>query len=88
MKDRLASPYAIWAILVAATLASYLFQLEGVRSHPRLVGTAILLIAFFKVRLIGMRFMELRDTVLPLRLAFEAWVVVMATTLIVLFWIA
>lgn len=87
MKDRLASPYAVWVLLVAATLASYLFQLEGFGRHPQLVGTAILAIAFFKVRVIGLRYMELRAAPWPLRMAFELWVVIMAIVLIALFWL-
>ncbi|WP_313805986.1 cytochrome C oxidase subunit IV family protein [Sphingobium sp.] len=85
MNLRLSSPYTVWLILVAATLASYLFQLKAIGRHPQQLGTAVLLIAFFKVRLIGMRYMELHDSTLALRLAFDAWVAIMAITLVILF---
>lgn len=45
----------------------------------------ILIIAFLKARLIGIRFMELHDAVLPLRIAFEAWAVLACTVLLVMF---
>ncbi|AMK19839.1 MULTISPECIES: cytochrome C oxidase subunit IV family protein [Sphingobium] len=88
MKHVIQSPVTIWAILVVATLASYLFQLEAMKFDPRIVGSAILVIAFFKVRLIGLRYMEIDEAILPLRLAFEAWVFAVAIALLTLFWIA
>ncbi|MFT4054122.1 MAG: cytochrome C oxidase subunit IV family protein [Novosphingobium sp.] len=88
MKQRLSSPVAVWLLLVGATLLSYLAQLEAMRGNARLVGSAILVIAFAKVWLIGMRFMELDDAVPMLRLCYTAWVVVMAGALVTLFWLA
>lgn len=88
MKPVIKPLVTIWTILVAATLASNLFQMEAMRFDPRVTGSAILLIAFFKVLLIGLRYMELGEAILPLRIAFEAWIVVMASALLTLFWIA
>ena len=45
----------------------------------------VLIIAFLKARLIGIRFMELHEAVLALRIAFEAWVVIVCAVLLVLF---
>jgi len=80
------SPAATWLILVGATLISYTSALEVAGSDRRLAGSAVLLIAFFKVRLIGFRFMELHDAVLPLRLLFETWVLVIASILLAISW--
>ena len=67
---------AVWAVLVAATLASWL--LGG--GH----GAAVVAIAVWKVRLVGLYFMELRTAPVPLRVVFEGWVVVTGGTLIAL----
>jgi len=88
MNGMLRSPLSIWVVLVAATLLSYGVQLETIRADPRLPGSIILIIAFFKVRLIGLRYMEIDEAVLPLRAAFEVWVFAMALVLLTLFWVA
>ncbi|WP_179044958.1 hypothetical protein [Sphingobium lactosutens] len=46
MKHAIQSPVMTWAIFVAATLASYLCQLEAMPFDPRIIGSAILVIAF------------------------------------------
>lgn len=70
MADRMG---AVWAVLVAATLASW--SLGG--------GNAVVVaVAFVKVRLVGLYFMELRTAPLPLRGLFEGWVLVTGAVLI------
>jgi hypothetical protein len=67
---------AVWAVLVGATLASWL--LGG--------GNAVVVaVAFLKVRLVGLYFMELRTAPVPLRVLFEGWVVVTCGVLIALY---
>ena len=88
MKQRLSSPVTVWLLLVGATLLSYLSQLEAMRGNARLVGSAILIIAFAKVWLIGMRFMELNEAIPALRLGYTAWVLAMTGALVTLFWLA
>lgn len=85
MKDRLASPLAVWLLLVGATAAAYLTQLEAAHGYPRAAGSVILLLAFAKVWLIGMRYMELKYAPLALRLVYQGWVIAMGGTLIILF---
>lgn len=51
----------------------------------RLASVAILLIAFIKVRLFGMYFMELRDAPNVLRGLFEAYCLVVCTLLLAVF---
>ncbi|HTZ70516.1 MAG TPA: cytochrome C oxidase subunit IV family protein [Acetobacteraceae bacterium] len=84
----LASPFAIWLLLVGATLISYSSSLEGAALGPRIGGSIILVIAFFKARVIGLNFMELRRAAMPLRLVFEAWVMLAALLLLVMFGLA
>lgn len=61
----------VWMILIAATLVSwFLGANHGVHDHH--VATAlILLVAFVKVRFVGLYFMELRDAPRRLRILFE-----------------
>ena len=66
---------AVWALLVAATLLS--FSAGG--------GAVVLGVAFVKVRLVGLHFMDRRAAPVPLRLVFEGWVVVTASVLIGLY---
>lgn len=84
---RTISPAAIWAILVVVTLLSYLSWLNSGWDNRQSVGSIVLIIAFFKARIIGLHFMELAAAPWPLRLLFEAWVVLACTAFLVLFWI-
>lgn len=74
----------VWLALIAATLISF----RLVTDHPTgaasvSVGVAIA-VGFVKVRYVGLEFMELRSAPRALRRAFEAWVLVVGTTLVVL----
>jgi hypothetical protein len=83
----LRSPEFVWLLLVLATLLSYASWAEGAL-EPNRAGAAVLIIAFLKARLIGTRFMELREAVWPLRAAFEIWVVAVCVVLLVMFGMA
>lgn len=74
----------VWVMLIVATCCSW----EWVRlpGDQRVAGTAVLLIAFLKSRLIGREFMELRSAPRPLLLVFEGWVVAACGGLIGLYW--
>jgi hypothetical protein len=76
---------AVWLVLVVATLISYASAVEAGWSDHRIAGVPVLVIAFFKVRLIGLHFMELQTAILPLRLIFECWTVIIGVALVVLF---
>ena len=73
----------IFVVLVAATLSSWVLGVEG--STSALIGCTILAIAFVKVRLVGLYFMELRQAPPALRGVFEAYVALTAGTLLVLY---
>ncbi|MCV7175916.1 cytochrome C oxidase subunit IV family protein [Mycolicibacterium sphagni] len=62
-----------WLILVGATLASW--ALGHDHGMGSLVAVGVLAIAAIKVRLVGLDFMELRLSPIPLRLAFEVYCV-------------
>lgn len=62
-----------WLILVAATLVSWAVGAE--HGTGSAVGVVVLGIAAFKVRLVGLDFMELRHAPLALRAAFEGYCV-------------
>jgi hypothetical protein len=66
----------VWLGLICATLISWTLGTDhGVADH-RLASTLIMLVAFTKVRFVGLYFMELRDAPAPLRLVFEGYCVV------------
>lgn len=74
----------VWAALVAATLISLALGEDWI-GHGDLAAALVIAIAFIKVRLVGMHFMELRHAPLPLRLAFQAYCGVASIVLIVLY---
>lgn len=82
----LRSPIRVWSLLVILTLLSYLSWAESSVADGRVAGTAVLALAFVKARLIGLHYMELDEAVLPLRLFFEAWIIVVCLALIAMFW--
>ena len=78
-------PSLIWLLLVTASLLSW-ESMSIAGGDARLGRVAILVIAFLKVRLVGLEFMELRHAPVALRAAFEAWGVLVCAALLVLFW--
>ncbi|WP_183518218.1 cytochrome C oxidase subunit IV family protein [Mycolicibacterium sp. BK634] len=62
-----------WLILVVLTLAS--FVLGADHGTGSLIAVGVLAIAAFKVRLVGLDFMELRHAPIPLRAIFEVYCV-------------
>lgn len=80
------SPYFItWAVLTLATALSWSLD---VSTDGAWVGTALLLVAFFKARLVLMIFMEVRAAPAALRWCCEAWVIVACTAVITTYWLA
>jgi hypothetical protein len=79
---------AVWFLLIAATLLSWRV---GTAYAPDAGGgqtlstLAILLVAGVKVRLVGLWFMELREAVTPLRLAFEVYVLAVVAMMVGLY---
>lgn len=81
---------AVWAVLVSATFISWILGAshgaEG--AGVRAATAVVLVIAFAKVRWVGLDFMELRDAALSLRVAFELWVLGVGCTLVALYLLA
>lgn len=75
----------IWLLLLLLTVSSWLLA-EHVHFRAAGLSTALLLLALFKVRLIGLHFMELRYAPWPLRLIFEAWMLVVCAAVIGIRW--
>jgi caa(3)-type oxidase subunit IV len=76
---------AVWVILIAATAMSWSLGTQHGMSNHQLASVIILLIAFIKVRLVGMYFMELREAPNVLRGLFEAYCVVVCALLLGVF---
>lgn len=68
---------AVWSLLIFATLLSWWLGTDhGLSSGGEytIATLVVLLVAFLKVRYVGLYFMELRAAPIPLRLAFEGYV--------------
>ena len=74
----------VWIVLMAATiLTTWVLAKDAVSAR---IGTvAIVLLAAIKVRLVLLHFMELRHAPTALRLVFEAWVLLVAAGILVLY---
>lgn len=79
----------VWFVLILATLLTWslggIHHVPGVGGSHSLAGFSILLIAFVKIRFIGLYFMELRHAPIALRGAFEAYCVVTCGVLVAIF---
>jgi Prokaryotic Cytochrome C oxidase subunit IV len=74
----------VWMVLLAATLLSGVLGIE--RSQPStVVGVLVISIGCVKLRLVTIHFMELGGAPLWLRLAAEAYSVILIVTLLVLY---
>jgi hypothetical protein len=85
------SAVVAWVVLVFITALSWYLSLDltaGVDNAHRYVTTGILLLTFFKVRLVIIHFMELSNAPRLLHYAYEAWVVIVCGVLIGLYWFA
>jgi hypothetical protein len=75
----------VWAGLVGATLLSWWLGAEHGISNVRTASVVVLVVAFAKVRFVGLHFMDLRSAPPALRGAFEAWCLTVALLVIVLY---
>ncbi|MCX2934255.1 cytochrome C oxidase subunit IV family protein [Mycobacterium sp. CVI_P3] len=74
----------VWAILIGATVVSLLLG-EHSYSSSSLAGSAILVIAFVKVYLVGANFMELKEAPTALRAVFSAYCILACAALVGIF---
>lgn len=76
------APRRVWLILVAATFVSLLLSTDAVAGSWREIASCcVLAVALWKVRLVGMAFMDLRDAPTALRRLFEGYTVVIGLVL-------
>jgi uncharacterized membrane protein len=82
---------AVWLVLTLATLLSWSLgghHTLGMSDSHALAGICILLIAFVKIRFVGLYFMDLRSAPAVLRIMFETYCAVMFVALAAMFLIA
>jgi hypothetical protein len=78
------APAITWLILVAATFISLVVGSDHGLHDRDVVAAVLLVVAFAKVSLVGRHFMELHVAAPALRRSFDAYVLVVCTTLVVL----
>ncbi|WP_230316236.1 cytochrome C oxidase subunit IV family protein [Conexibacter sp. W3-3-2] len=82
MSSAITRPLAIvWVVLVASTAVSWLVGDDHGFGSGDAAAFTVIAIAFAKVWLVGLHFMELRHAPPRLRRLFEAWVVVVPVVL-------
>jgi hypothetical protein len=74
----------VWAVLLALTFGSFVVGIEQSADFAGAAAIAIIGIALFKVRLIGLHFMDVRVAPTALRLLFEGYVLVVFVALVTL----
>ena len=74
-----------WILLTIGTLLSWWLDAS---IDSAWVGTAILLIAFFKARLVLMHFMRVGDASAVIRWCCEGWVVLACSSVVAVYWLA
>jgi len=82
---------AVWLALTLATLLSWSLgghHTVGMSNSHALAGISILLIAFVKIRFVGLYFMDLRGAPALLRTMFEAYCIVVCASLAVMYLLA
>jgi Prokaryotic Cytochrome C oxidase subunit IV len=62
-----------WLVLVGLTLVSWRLGAHGSGGHNVSASLVIIVVAVFKIRLVGLYFMELRDAPWSLRGIFEGY---------------
>lgn len=78
----------IWIVLIAATITSLLLGTDNLVSAVKAASVLVIVVAFIKVRFVGLYFMELRSAPIQLRLIFEGYCLVVCTALVVMFLVA
>jgi hypothetical protein len=65
-----------WAALTGLTIISWALGTEhGFGSNHTAASLVIIVVAIFKIRIVGLYFMELREAPIQLRIPFEAYCV-------------
>jgi len=76
----------VWLFLVAATVVSWALGTDhGFVDDTTAASTIVLVVAFIKVRFVGLYFMELKDAPVFLRALLEVWCIVVCCLTLGLF---
>lgn len=76
----------IFSILLFATAISWEFGHLTFFNEKRYAGITVICIAFIKVRLVALEFMELRHAPVFMRVSFELWVFILCSHLCNSYW--
>lgn len=76
----------VWSALVALTVAAWILGHDVGLRDASFASVAVIVLAFVKVRLVALDFMELRHAPEGVRWAVEVWCVVVCAALCGLFW--
>ena len=74
----------VWLVLIAATITSLLLGTDNLVSGVKLASALVIVVAFVKVRFVGMYFMEIGNAPVPLRAIFQGYCAVVCTVLVVM----
>jgi hypothetical protein len=74
----------VWLALALVTCVSWWLGTNHGADH-KLAATILMVVAFTKVRFVGMYFMELRHAPLPLKVIFQAWCVIVCAAVLGLY---
>jgi hypothetical protein len=74
----------VWILLLALTFGSFTIGIEQGAGFAAQAALIIIGIALFKVRLIGLHYMDVRSAPLGLRVMFEGYLLVVFTALAVI----
>ena len=75
----------IWLLLTGATMLSWEMGHGAGFSDVRYASSSIIVLALIKIRYVMLEFMELRNAPVRVRVVAEVWVVVVCSTLLVLY---
>jgi len=76
----------VFVLLLLLTCLSFAAAQGAVSAFSRRdLAVPVIVIAFMKVRLVGLHFMEIRAAPRVLRLGFEIWMIAIGSTLLTLF---
>jgi hypothetical protein len=80
--------FIAWLVLILLTALSWYLSLDlsvTENNAHRMTTSTLFLLAFFKVRLVIIHFMEISTAPIALRIFFESWVVVVCSVLIAMY---
>jgi membrane-bound ClpP family serine protease len=81
-KDKL---FIALLLLLAITVLSWQIFFSA-KFEPKAIGALLLILAFVKVQIIISQYMELNHAIVPIRIAFWIWTIMVAAISLVMYW--